>query len=439
MPNIIIGRDQRDVQKYGTEGTIFVGKQYIKMGKHMSLANKVLLDVVRPHVILIAGKRGEGKSYTLAQMAEGISDLPDEISQNIAPVFLDTMGIFWTMKEPNYRDEELLNEWGLEPKGLTNVKLFVPGGKFKELMDKGMPVDEKFYLTTSEIMPEEWAFVMGIKSTSSIGILISKIITKLKKSDFAYDIEDIIEAIEEDKETPNEIKNAAISRFETVRNWGLFAREGTDIESIIKGGQASVLDLSIYSHIYGAFSIRSLVVGLFSKKVLEERQMVRRLEEKEEIEKGLSYFSQRKSEKKKVPMVWLFMDEVHEFLPKGEKTLATGPLLQLIREGRQPGISIVVATQQPGKLHTDVLTQCDLVISHRVTSKIDLEALNRIMQSYMTASLGEALDDLPRVKGCALVLDQNQERVYSVQMRPRFSWHGGETPTAIPPKMKEIW
>ncbi|HDQ59876.1 MAG TPA: hypothetical protein ENN30_01635 [Candidatus Woesearchaeota archaeon] len=387
----------------------------------------------------VAGDVIVHNSYTLAMIAEGISDLPKEISMNIAPVFLDTMGIFWTMKEPNYRDEELLSKWDLEPKGLANVKIFVPGGKFKELLDKGIPVDEKFYLTTSEILPDEWAFVMGISPTDSIGILISKVVTNLRKRGERYDIDDIIENIKIETDTPAEIKTAAVSRFENVKNWGLFSREGTPIDSIISGGQASVLDISIYSHIYGAFSIRSLVVGLFAKKVLEQRQAVRKVEEKEEIEKGISYFSQREAKKKRIPMVWLIIDEVHEFLPKTGSSLATGPLLQLIREGRQPGISVMVATQQPGKLHTDVLTQCDLVISHRVTSKLDLEALNEIMQTYMTESLGKQLDDMPRVKGCALILDQNQERIYSAQMRPRFSWHGGETPTAIPPKPKDLW
>ena len=50
-------------------------------------------------------------------------------------------------------------------------------------------------------------------------------------------------------------------------------------------------------------------------------------------------------------------------------------LTQLLREGRQPGISLVLATQQPGQIHKDVMTQSDIVISHRVTSATDLEAL----------------------------------------------------------------
>ena len=438
MPEIVIGRSQSDVEKYGTEGTVFVGKQYVKMGDTMSLANKILLDVVRPHVILVAGKRGEGKSYTLAQIAEGVTDMPEEIRQNISMLFLDTMGIFWTMKFPNYRDENLLHKWNLNPKSLENVKLFVPGGKFDELKEKGIPVDEKFYLTTSDIEPLEWALTLGIKPTDSEGILISRIITNLKKKGELYDIDEIIEEVKKDEDTEKEIKASVATRFEVVKDWGLFAKKGTKVNEILEGGIASILDISIYTHLYGSFSIRALVIALFAKKILEERQAARKIEEKEDIEKGYAYFDVEDIKKKRVPMVWIFLDEVHEFLPLDGETLATGPLLQLIREGRQPGISLIAATQQPGKMNTDVLSQCDLVISHRVTAKDDISALNRIMQSYMAESLSEAITELPRVKGCALVLDQNQERVYSAQMRPRFSWHGGETPTAIPPRVKKI-
>ena len=31
------------------------------MGKTVSLANQILLDVARPHVLLVCGKRGSGK------------------------------------------------------------------------------------------------------------------------------------------------------------------------------------------------------------------------------------------------------------------------------------------------------------------------------------------------------------------------------------------
>ncbi|PIN80980.1 hypothetical protein COV13_02740, partial [Candidatus Woesearchaeota archaeon CG10_big_fil_rev_8_21_14_0_10_32_9] len=84
MNDIIIGRDASDRAKYGEKGVILVGKHYVKMGRTTSLSNKVFLDVTKSHVLFICGKRGGGKSYTMGVIAEGISDLPEEIRQNIS-------------------------------------------------------------------------------------------------------------------------------------------------------------------------------------------------------------------------------------------------------------------------------------------------------------------------------------------------------------------
>ena len=71
-----------------------------------------------------------------------------------------------------------------------------------------------------------------------------------------------------------------------------------------------------------------------------------------------------------------------------------------------------------------------------MTSKPDLEALNYIMQSYILDSIKKYMDDLPALKGSAIVLDDNSERIYPIRVRPRFTWHGGEAPTAIKPEKK---
>jgi DNA segregation ATPase FtsK/SpoIIIE-like protein len=111
--------------------------------------------------------------------------------------------------------------------------------------------------------------------------------------------------------------------------------------------------------------------------------------------------------------------------------------VQLLREGRQPGISMVMATQQPGKIHTDAMTQSDIVISHRVTAESDVDALNQIMQSYVYEGIKAKMDHLPRLKGSAIILDDNSERIYPVRIRPRFTWHGGEAPTAVKVEKRE--
>ena len=77
------------------------------------------------------------------------------------------------------------------------------------------------------------------------------------------------------------------------------------------------------------------------------------------------------------------------------------------------------------------MTQSDIIISHRVTAKPDIEALNMIMQTYLLENIRKTMDDLPSLKGSAIILDDNSERIYPMRMRPRFTWHGGEAPTAV--------
>ena len=435
MPyDIQIGRNISDKELFGEKGFIFLGKNYVKMGQYTSLSNKIFMDIVRSHVVLVAGKRGSGKSYTLGVMAEELSNLPKEIGQNIASLIFDTMGIYWTMKFSNEKDKELLRDWNLKPKNLP-VKIFVPFGHYEDYIENGIPVDKKFALDVSELNSDDWVITFGLEMINPVAVLIERTVNELKKYE-GFGIEEIIDALEKDKKTSLEIKNAAIGLFEAANSWRIFAKkdeESTKVSDLISGGMTSVLDLSVYSSV-GAFNIRALVISLVSRKIFNERMSARKKEEIKAVSKGFSFLVGE--EKKEIPLVWLFIDEAHEFLPLHGKTAATDALVQLLREGRQPGISLVLATQQPGQIHRDAMTQSDIVIAHRVTAQPDLEALNYIMQSYFLENIKKYMGDLSGLKGSAIILDDNSERIYSMRIRPRFTWHGGEAPTALKAEKK---
>ena len=84
------------------------------------------------------------------------------------------------------------------------------------------------------------------------------------------------------------------------------------------------------------------------------------------------------------------------------------------------------------------MTQSDIIISHRITAKRDIEALNSMMQSYLYSDILKYINKLPNMKGAAIVLDDNSERIYPIQVRPRYSWHGGSSPSALK-KAKELF
>ena len=424
--DVIIGRDTSDKQRFGNRGLIYLGKGYVKMGTYTSLSNTIKVDVARSHVILIAGKRGSGKSYSVGTIAEELACLPSETARNISSLIFDTMGIFWTMKFKNEKDAPLLKEWNLETKSLP-ITVLVPAGKTEVYQRNNIPFDATFALAASELQAEDWITLFNLSLTSPAGVLIQN---TLAQAPTDYTLTELQALLEHDTKATPETKNIVSSLFKAASQWGVFSEtpQGTTIKELIPPGKTTVIDTSVYSSI-GAFNIRALVISIITRKIFISRMESRKQEERYALQHGQDYLSYKSSTQD--PLVWLFIDEAHEFLPRSYKTPATDALVQILREGRQPGISLVLATQQPGQIHQDVMTQADIVIAHRVTAKPDIEALNQIMQTYLLENIKTSLDNLPSSKGSAIILDDNSERIYPMRMRPRLTWHGGESPAAV--------
>lgn len=432
--DIVLGRSKTDADRFGAEGTILIAKQYVTMGRTTSLSNNIYMDVARAHVVFISGKRGSGKSYSIGAIAEGAASLPKEVSQNLSFILLDTMGIYWTMKYPNVKDQSILDEWNLKGAGL-DVLIFTPVGFFNEYKKKGIPTDAPFSIKPSELQPQDWFMTFGLNQNEPIAVFIENVVNELKSSAVDYDMKDIIDAIKK-ADAEKSVKDAAVNRFENASSWGVFSKDGTPLESLAVGGKITVLDVSCYATAPNGWAIKSLVIGLVSQKLFNERMIARKNEEYEMIRKLTSFSSRKDEAKMEKPLVWIAVDEAHEFLPSEGETTATRALITILREGRQPGISLILATQQPGKIHTDVMTQSDIIIAHRITARIDVDALKMLSSSYMTTGIDEHLRILPRVQGAAIIIDDQNERVFATRIRPRATWHGGEAPVAIKEKKK---
>ncbi|NOX71267.1 MAG: ATP-binding protein [Candidatus Micrarchaeota archaeon] len=425
MEKIILGKDAGDLKKYGDLGTAMIGRHIVGTGEDAHLTNYVYVDVSRPHVILVCGKRGTGKSYSAGIFVEEIGRLPDSIKENLAVLLIDTMGIYWSMKMPNERDAEILKRWNLKPQAL-DAKLFVPVSFKDEYEESGIDVDATFSFSPMDLTSTDWIITFGFSPIDEHGIAIERIIKKVKeKMKDRYGIDDIIDAIMADERIEKRIKDSLANRFSAAKEWGIFSDEGLVVDDLLAPGQISILDISHFTRTSGAWSVRGLVVGLLSSKIFTERLMARKKEE---------YGLMTGQMKKTIPMVWIMMDEAHQFLPAEGETAASGPLLTLIKEGREPGISLLFITQMPNKLHPDALSQADLIMSHRLTSAKDIKALSSIMQTYMLGDIQDYINDLPRMKGAAILLDDNSERIYPIQARPRLSWHAGGSPCAIKEK-----
>lgn len=419
----VIGRSLQDLAKYGKDGTGYLGKVLMSSGEKPVLGSKVLVDVARPHLVLICGKRGGGKSYTMSVFLEEMARLHPTVRQRISVVVIDTVGIFWSLKIEDKKNAESLAEWDLQP-GKTDVQVLVPKGKLDFYKKREMPIDGAFTLKASELEASEWLALFKMNWAEPAAVLLSKSIDTLKETlGTYYGIDDIITTVKKDPEAGKNDKQALINRLNSAKNWGLIEKQGTKIKDIVKPGRITVIDVSAYRQAIGMEGTKDIIVALLGKRLFEERMLYRK-EEEMKLVKG----EKRESS---MPIIWMFIDEAHMFMPKDEDSLALKVLLEWVRVGRQPGLSLVLATQRPNKLHPDAISQCDLFISHRMTSQPDIQAVSALRPSYMHQDFDRYYSEMPRSKGYALVIDDNTEKVWMIKVRPRFSWDAGVTANAF--------
>lgn len=384
--------------------------QELFLGSDLGDETDVTIEADRARAVFACGKRGTGKSYTLGNIMEEVQkNLPDTV-----PLVVDPMGIYWTMGKPNTAQEELLWEWGLQPQEYQ-VSLLVPGDPderygadvLREMERQGITV-QRLTLNPSDISPDGWCDLFDLSINKPMGITLFRAVRELNEEQSFFSVNDLIEKVEYDENAGDRTINALLNRLEMAREWGIFADRNTDIWSILDRDRINILDVSVLDP--GKYGLRNLVVNVLTKNIFDERSQARRREE-------LNLESD-------VPKVWLFIDEAHNFVPSGESSLAKETLIRWIKEGRQPGLSLSIATQQPSAVASEVLSQMDIIISHKITTQSDIKSLNKLSQEYMGSKLKAYIKKIDNV-GEAVYVDDEAETVQQVQVRPRLSQHGG--------------
>lgn len=395
------------------------------LGNDIKTGEQVFLNASGAHAILICGKRGSGKSYTLGVMVEELLASSDDI----IPIVVDPMGVYHTMSRANSVQKDMLYKWGLAERSYR-VRLLIPGEPvdlygediLKALKERDVEVIP-LRLNPSDLTPDGWCDLFDANINRPMGIVLFRAVQSLQRSDEAFSIDEIIEGIELDSRAQDTSKEALINRLEAAKLWHVFAREGhTPIQDLFEPGAVNILDLSQLEP--GARGRRNLAVSVIARNLFRARAHARLREEF-----GLAA---------PLPRVWMLIDEAHQFVPAGSTTLAKEQLVRWAKEGRQPGLSLVVASQQPSAIDDEILSQCDIILSHKLTTRADVSALNALSQDYMGSELRTYIKALERT-GQAVIVDDERESVNMLRVRPRQSWHGGSTETPAEEEAFDIW
>jgi len=187
------------------------------------------LDVDGPHAVLVVGKRGSGKTYTLGVLAEELAR-----TRGLAPVVVDPMGAFAGL------------DAGVHVDGVDDVPATV--------------VDEPA-VPPSALDPRSWCGLLGIPPESGTGALVWQAATA---ADTLGGMADHVR----DADAPTADARAATNHLALADSWGVFDPDGLAAADLGTNG-VTVLDVSGLAPAPANAVVRAAGEALYRARVAE--------------------------------------------------------------------------------------------------------------------------------------------------------------------------
>lgn len=372
---------------------------------------KVALDLNQTHTISLFGVQGGGKSYTLGSVAEmaslaipGINCLPEPLSTVIfhySPT-MDYKPEFTSMVAPNSEEDQLrtLREvYGANPKALKDVVLLVPADKIDERREEYPGIEVlPLQFSASELKASHWKFLMGAVGNQATYIRQVMRIMKSMRNDIS--LEGLRSGIEASS-VPEHLKALASMRLELA---AAYINDGASLTEVVRPGRLIIVDLR------DEFIEKDEALGLFV--VL------------------LQLFADARIDGRSFNKLVVF-DEAHKYIESPD--LVSG-LIEVVREMRHKGVSIMVASQDPPSVPVSLIELSTQIIMHKFNSPAWLKHIQKA-----NAALGNLTPErMAQLKaGEAYVWSSKatdesfSKGAVKLRCRPRVTQHGGATRVAV--------
>ena len=430
----------------------------------------IWLDTRGAHVVYVMGKRRTGKSYTLGVLAEDLASKQwlkqGELEQGV--LILDTMNVYLTMSamvpetfEERSDDVRELQKWKVGREEIP-VVLFRPSGT---TTPPGV-VSTELSFRASDLGFEEWCSLFEADPFADpLGHLITELYARVHTDGYVstdtgarvdpnpeFTIGDLLHALDDDADLQRyhrDTRESLRRRLDAVRRIPVFSDQGLDVRRLLRPGLITVLLLRDLD-----FSLRAVMVALIVKKIMELRAIAEQQERMIPIyearaKKYLDADPARATEEQKLaemckeaaeqglPRLWLIIDEAHNYLPATGGVASRKPLKKYVSEGRNLGLSIVVATQHPAGLDPSIQRNADMLLIHALSHRDDINAAEGMINTACPSEV--VLDARTRTEGSrvfertirslpigyALASTDRGNRLFPLRVRPRITVHGG--------------
>lgn len=371
----------------------------------------VAIDLNQTHTISLFGVQGGGKSYTLGSVVEmaslpiaGINQLPQPLATVIfhySPT-MDYSPEFTSMVNANSEEAQvaaLRERYGAEPKALSDVVMLVPEDKLDERRAEypGIAV-HPLKFAAAELQASHWRFLMGAVGNQATYIRQLNRIMKKLRDDLTLD--GLRQGIDNSR-MPDHIKELAHGRLELAEE---FIDDETNLGQLLRPGRLVIVDLR------DEFMEKDQALGLFV--VL------------------LQLFAEVTYEGRKFNKLVVF-DEAHKYIESPD--LVAG-LVEVVREMRHKGTSIMVASQDPPSVPVALIELSSQIILHKFNSPAWLKHIqkaNAALASLTPQRMAHLKPGEAYVWSSKASDEAFSKGALKVRCRPRVTQHGGATKTAV--------
>lgn len=372
---------------------------------------RIALDLNQTHTISLFGVQGGGKSYTLGTIIE-MASMPVE-NINVLPSPLATVIFhysptqdyapeFTSMIDANSVDDEiriLHDQYHANPQALKDILILTPSNKVAERRAEYPDIEVRpIAFSAVELKAAHWKFLMGAIGNQSMYIRQINLIMRGLRDNI--NLEAMRNGIE-NSSLSDHLKDLAHTRLH-------FASEYIDdsqyLRDLIRPGRLIIVDLrDEYIEKDEALGLFVVMLQIFSEATYQ----------------GNSFNKM------------VVFDEAHKYI--ANEDLVSG-LIEIVREMRHKGTSIMVASQDPPSVPISLIELSSQIIMHKFNSPAWLKHI----QKANTAFNGLTSEKMSHLKtGEAYVWsskasdDSFTRGAVKIMCRPRVTKHGGFTKTAL--------
>lgn len=397
---------------------IMIGKssdseQYGILGESINGHRKIAIDLSETNTISLFGVQGGGKSYTIGTVTE--MTLKQFLKVNLLPAPMASV-IFHYSESMDYapeftsmiysNDEEgqlrkLKDIYGAEPGNIEDVIMLCPVDKVEERQEEYPNIEiHPIAFHSTDLNVQDWMFLL--KAVGNESTYINQLRAIMRANRKNLNLADLKRSVDTSPLLSTSQKALAQQRL-------AFAEEYIDdtckLGSLLRPGRLIIVDLR------DEFIDKDDALGLFVIML--------------NIFAGVKEYEGTKFNK------FIVFDEAHKYMDNKD---LTSTIVTAIREMRHKGVSMMIASQDPMSLPTEIIELSSIMLMHKFNSPQWVKHVQKSITQLQTLSSSDMATLVPGEAYLWATKSTDKgvtNRPMKICTRPRVTKHGGDTIKAV--------